>query len=96
MILSYSFPSDNNYVLHCDEEVFARDARLCEDSCYFDLRVCCTLWFVVFYGGFHSVDLPTFPQGRLTFYVLNKIKNVPSAVLSCISTRDFLRTRDKC
>ena len=52
-------------MLRGNQEVFSRNACLCEDPSYHMLCVRCPLLFVIFYGGFYSADVSAHPQGRL-------------------------------
>ena len=42
-----------------------------------------------------SIDSRAFREGKF-MYSVKEIKNAPSALLSYISTPEFLRTREKC
>lgn len=61
----------NKHVLRWNEEVFSRNACLCEDPSYYKLCVRCPLWFVVLYGSFYSADVSANPQG-LAVYLLHR------------------------
>lgn len=88
MLLSFPFFSlDNNYVLHCNQEVFGRNASLCKDSSHYNLCVRCSLWPVVFYGCFRSADRTAIQQGKWTISTSSIIHPVcPPNLLSIVTT----------
>jgi len=80
----------NDHVLHCNQEVFSRNACLCEDPSYHKLCVRCPLRVVVFYGGFYSAYVSTIPQGlaihllHRTNYFSHVVHSLPYTHLSSV------------